>query len=160
MTAFQHNKVLGILHLAYAGFSVLVMIVLSIFMLGVIGAMAASDPRSEGFPLPLFAVVMIFVVVLNLLLVAPSFLAGYAFLKRKSWAKTMGLIAGIVAGLNFPFGSALCVYTLWFLFGEQGRFLYHKAAYALPPGPPLWARTATREPERDYVPPSTPPDWR
>ena len=58
----------------------------------------------------------------------PVVLAGYALLKRKRWAKTMGLIAAIVAGLNFPLGSALCVYTLWFLFGESGRFLYHKAA--------------------------------
>jgi hypothetical protein len=103
---------------------------------------------------------MVLVVVINLLLITPSFLAGYALLKRKRWAKTMGIIAAILAGLNFPFGSALCVYTLWFLFGESGRFLYHKAAYALPPGDASWARKTGRQLEPEYVPPSAPPDWR
>ncbi len=160
MTALQHNKILGLLHLAFAGFSVLLLLALSLFMLAMIGAMAATEPQGEAFPVALFGVVMVLVVVINVLLVAPSFVAGYAFLKHKSWAKKMGLIAAIFASLSFPHGSALCVYTLWFLFGEHGRSLYDKPAYALPPAPPIWARRAGRERELEYVPPATPPDWR
>ena len=159
MTATSHNKILGILHLAYGGFTVLLMIALSIFMLMMMG-LIASNNSGEPIPVGIFALVMIFVVAINLMLITPSFLAGYALLKRKRWAKTMGIIAAIVAGMSFPLGTALCVYTLWFLFGESGRFLYHKAAYALPPGDASWARTASRDLEREYVPPSAPPDWR
>ena len=104
---------------------------------------------------------MAFVLVLVTLLYAvPSFLAGYALLKRKRWAKTMGLIAAIVAGLNFPLGSALCVYTLWFLFGESGRFLYHQSGLRASSWRCLVGQRTSRELEREYVPPSAPPDWR
>ncbi len=160
MTATSHNRILGILHLAYGGLMLLLMIAFSIFMLVMMGVIATNNNSGDLIEGGIFALVIIFVVAINLLLITPSFLAGYALLKRKRWAKTMGMIAAIAAGLNFPLGSALCVYTLWFLFGESGRFLYHKAAYALPPGDASWARTASRELEREYVPPSAPPDWR
>jgi hypothetical protein len=118
--------------------------------------------NNNGEPFPVVGLVFfaILFVVITLFHTTPSFLAGYALLKRKRWAKTMGIIAAIVAGMSFPVGSALCVYTLWFLFGESGKFLYHKAAYALPPGDASWARTPSHEPERAYLPPSAPPDWR
>ena len=160
MTATSHNKILGILHLAYGGLTVLLMIAFSIFMLMMMGIIASNNNSGDPLPVGVFALVMVLVVAINLLLITPSFLAGYALLKRKRWAKTMGIIAAIMAGLNFPLGSALCVYSLWFLFGESGRFLYHKAAYALPEGDASWARTASPELEREYVPPSAPPDWR
>lgn len=157
MTPTSHNKILGILHLAYGGLTALVLAVMIIFVLTMM-----SMETSNGEPLPVGLVVFmtIILVVVTLLHAVPSFLAGYALLKRKRWARTMGIIAAVVAGLSFPLGSALCVYSLWFLFGESGRFLYHKAAYALPPGDASWARTTTRELEREYVPPSAPPDWR
>lgn len=160
MTATNHNKTLGILHLAYGGLTVLIMIGVSFVMLTMMGVIAATNKSGDPIPVGIFALVMILVVAINLLLITPSFLAGYALLKRKRWAKTMGIVAAIVAGMSFPLGTALCVYTLWFLFGESGRFLYHKAAYALPPGDASWARTTSRELEREYVPPSAPPDWR
>jgi hypothetical protein len=160
MTAFQHNKTLGILHLVYAGLFCFLMISLSILMFTTFGTMDAGAPPEEDFPFPIFAVMMVFFVGMNLLMVAPSFVAGYAFLKRKSWTKSIGLIASILAGLNVPLGAPLCVYTLWFLFGEHGRLLYDKQAQALPPASPVWAKASGREQERAYVPPSTPPDWR
>jgi hypothetical protein len=153
-----HNKILGILHLAYGGLMGLLMLAIFIFML-MVGTFA-TDSRGEPMPAGVLALVMIVLAGVMLLQVTPSFLAGYALLKQKRWAKTIGIIAAIMAGLNFPLGSALCVYTLWFLFGESGRFLYHKAAYALPQGDASWARLSRREAERAYVPPSAPPDWR
>lgn len=160
MTPTSHNKTLGILHLAYGGFTLLLMAVMTIFMLMIMSRMQATNNNGEPFPVGVLMFMAIAMVVVTLLHVVPSFVTGYALLKRKRWAKTMGIIAAIVAGLNFPLGSALCVYTLWFLFGESGRFLYHKAAYAIPPGDVSWAGTAGRELEREYVPPSAPPDWR
>jgi hypothetical protein len=160
MTPLRHNKTLGILHLAYAGVTVLLIVVAAIFLFVVLGILATTESSSGDSSPILLTLILTVVMGLNLFLVSPSFLAGYGFLKRKSWAKNVGLIAAIVAGLNFPLGSALCVYTLWFLFGDNGRSLYDKAAYALPPSPPLWTTADSREQERAYVPPSTPPDWR
>ncbi|MGH9971323.1 MAG: hypothetical protein ACREBG_26505 [Pyrinomonadaceae bacterium] len=160
MKATDHNKILGFLHLAYGGLTVLLMTVLSIFMLGVMGALAANESRGEELPIGIFAAILIFVVLIDLLQITTSFLSGYALLKRRRWAKTMGIMSGIVAGFSFPLGSALCVYTLWFLFGEKGRVLYHKGAYELPPAPKRWGRAARGLHEPEYVPPKTPPNWR
>jgi hypothetical protein len=159
MTPTSHNKTLGILHLAYAGLMTLLMAAMSIFMLAMM-SMETANNNGEPIPVGFLAFTAIVLVLVTLLHAIPSFLAGYALLKRKRWAKTMGLIAAIVAGLNFPLGSALCVFTLYFLFGESGRLLYPQAAYALPPGDASWAGTNSRELEREYVPPSAPPDWR
>ena len=159
MTPADHNKVLGIIHLAYGGFTVFAMALVSIFMLGAFGVFAFNQPPGDAVPLGLMLVLVAFVVLVNLLIIAPSFLAGYALLKQKRWAKTIGIIAGIIAGMSFPIGTAVCVYTLWFLFGEKGKSLYDGTAYALPPAPPLFVG-ASRKQEPQYVPPSSPPDWR
>jgi hypothetical protein len=160
MTPTSHNKTLGILHLAYAGLTMLLMAVLTIFFLA-LGSRAGTvnnngEPSQVGF----IVFMTIVMVVISLVHAVPSFLLGYALLKRKRWAKTMGIIAAVTASMNFPVGSALCVYTVWFLFGEGGRFLYHKPAYALAPGEASWGPAVSREPVREYIPPSAPPDWR
>ena len=159
MRPADHNKILGITHLAYGGFTVFVMALVTIFMLGAFGVVALAQAPGEAIPLGVLAVIMIFVILVNLLIISPSFLAGYALLKHKRWAKTIGIVAGIIAGMSFPLGTALCVYTLWFFFGENGKSLYEGAAYALPPAPALFAG-ASRKQEPQYVPPSSPPDWR
>lgn len=159
MRPADHNKILGITHLAYGGFTVFVMALVTIFMLGAFGVATLAQAPGDAMPLGVMAVIIIFVVLVNLLIIAPSFLAGYALLKQKRWAKTIGIVAGIIAGMSFPLGTALCVYTLWFFFGEQGKSLYDRAAYALPSAPPLFAG-ASRKQEPQYVPPSSPPDWR
>ena len=81
-------------------------------------------------------------------------------LKRKKWAKVAGIVAAIVDGLSFPFGSALCVYTLWFIFSEDGRRLYDKNLYALPPPSLRWGNVSATPRKVEYIPPASPPDWR
>jgi len=158
MTSADHNRILGYLHLAYGAFSVLIMIFVSIFMVAVLGAIAAGARGGDAAPTGILAVVIIFVVLIHLVFTAPSFMTAYALLKRKQWARIIGVIAAVVAGLSFPFGTALCVYTLWFLFSANGRELYDRSTYALPPPPPVWAPKGQQR-EREYMP-RTPPDWR
>ncbi len=83
-----------------------------------------------------------------------------------------GIIAACVEALSFPFGTALCVYTLWFLFGQQGQN-FHRGGYDMPPAPDWrgslgggspydWEaqRTSQSGRPREYTPPRQPPDWR
>jgi hypothetical protein len=163
MTAEDHNKYLGIAHLLYAGLYSFIMIAMSLFFLLMMGLIGASASRSNEVPPLFFLIILGFVFLINALFTVPSFLAAYAFLKRKSWAKVMGIVAGILAAMSFPFGTAVCIYTFWFLFGEKGRALYGERSYALPPPPPIFGTAVFeqgREREREYVPPNTPPDWR
>jgi hypothetical protein len=111
---------------------------------------------------------LIFLIYLAITL--PSFVAGYALLKRRSWAKTASIIAAIVESMGFPFGTALCVYSLWFCFGDAGKSLYgstydstaqrlselNKAADYVPPIAP----NTQDEQATVYARMRQPPDWR
>jgi hypothetical protein len=94
------------------------------------------------------------------MMIVPSMVAGYGLKKRKRWAKTASIIAGVTASMSAPVGIAVCIYTFWFLFSEPGKLLYDKAHYALPPRNEAWRIRAREVREHQYVPPPSPPDWR
>ena len=161
MTPVEHNKYVGLSNLAYGIFHVLMIFVMIPFVLGMMSMMA----RTQGGPAPPMAfmgIVMVVAAVINVIMSIPAFIAGYAFLKRKSWAKVAGIVAAILAAMSVPIGTAVCVYTLWFVFGEAGKSLYDKASAALPPPPPSeWVGAGRQgEIESNYHPPLSPPDWR
>lgn len=161
MTPSGHNRTLGLLHLLYGVFCIALIIVVTFLISGTIDAMAVTRGPGDAVPVATLAALIVGGVFVSLVLITPSFIAGYALLKRKQWARRIGIVAGVLAGLTFPFGTLLCVYTLWFLFGEKGKFLYHKAAYALPPVPePRRRLKKLLRASEPYVPPTTPPDWR
>jgi hypothetical protein len=155
----DHNKVLGIIHLAYGAFNVLVLLLISVFVFGVVG-IAALGQEGGALGLGIVGVIMLFFISFNLIMTIPEFVAGYALLKRKKWAKGACIVSAILESLSFPFGTALCVYTLWFIFSEQGRRIYDMSNAALPAAPPSWAGASVRGREPQYVPPVSPPDWR
>ena len=145
----------------YGVFCIALVIVVTFLISGTIDAMAVRRGPGEAVPVATFAVLIVAGIFLSLVLITPSFITGFALLKRKQWARRIAIIAGVLAGLTFPFGTALCLYTLWFMFGEKGKFLYHKAAYALPPQPqPRGRLRKLLRASEPYLPPTTPPDWR
>jgi hypothetical protein len=157
MQGTDHNKIIGIIHIAYGAFSLVVMIIMVIFMVGVFGVLAAD--QADARPLGIIGVVMVIALLINVVFTAPSFIAGYAMLKRKTWARGAALVAAILDALNVPFGTALCVYTVGFMLSNEGKALYDSHSRLLPPPPPdLGMRKSARQFE--YVPPIVPPDWR
>ena len=123
--------------------------------------MGMGSGAPNGPPFFLFVFVWLFIGVIYGAMTVPSLIAGYGLLKRKKWAKTASIIAGVLAGMSFPVGTAVCVYTFWFLFSEPGKVVYDKSVYALPSGRQVWAaHDATAQRENQYVPPQSPPDWR
>ena len=170
MTPTDHNKVIGIMHLIYGGFNALMMLIFIPFFIA-IGALGASDPGAPPGIAAIFGVIGAIMLLFALIFGLPPLLAGYAMLKRKSWAKTAGVVAACFEALSFPFGTALCVYTLWFLFGEGSNF--HGRGFDAPPAPDWrgslrdgsaydWEtrRASQASRPREYTPPRQPPDWR
>jgi hypothetical protein len=96
------------------------------------------------------------------LMLVPNLIAGYALLKQKQWAKVAAIIGAVTSAMSFPIGTAVTAYTFWFLFSEPGKSIYDKPRYALPPQSAAWYSNAAQQQEREkqYAPPSTPPDWR
>jgi chromate transport protein ChrA len=158
MTPEQHNKYLGWTHLAYAALHSLMGVVVSL----IVAVMFRLPDSSRGNPPPpgFFIALAVFMLVFTVGISIPSMIAGYALLKRKRWAKIAAIVAGAFAAMQVPFGTAVCVYTFWFLLSEPGRLLYDQPAKSLSPGSAQdWART-NQEKTHEYVPPVTPPDWR
>jgi hypothetical protein len=168
MTPEEHNKTLGTLHLVYGGLQGLMtlgMVGLFVFVLEMMRRAPGGGDSEAGFLIGVMTVVMLFMLVFTI----PSFVAGYGLLKRKSWAKLWGMIAGVVAGMSFPLGTALCVYSIWVLIGDAGRELYgdagarplrREALYGAPEPAGWAAQYTTRERQHDYSPPRQPPNWR
>jgi hypothetical protein len=167
MTPQDHNKTLGITHLAYGGFHLLMMTLFTLFFFFIM-ALPHRGVEEPG----MFAVFMLVIMAFSLLFTLPSIVAGIALLKHKSWARTAAIVAGILACPSFPYGTVLGVYTLWFMFGNEGKNFYAgtQARWsppqvgALPAAPTggTWAANPpnSREREPQYAPPPKMPDWR
>jgi len=142
LTAEEHNKFVGYTHLGYAILHVGLLIFTMSFMGLMLSNIFGEAQRMGGGPPPAFLGIVIVVVgVINVLMTIPSIVAGYAFLKRRQWAKVAGIIAAVLAAMSFPIGTAVAVYTFWFLFSETGKSIYDVPKEAPPLPPESWAGT-------------------
>jgi hypothetical protein len=161
MAPEEHNKYLGMAHVAYGVLHILLMLVTGVIVFAMVGLSTLNGRGSSLPPRPFIAVIVALVVIVNVLLAIPSFVAGYAFLKRKPWAKTAGIVAAVLSALRIPFGTAVSIYTFWFLFSTPGKLLYDNLGQALPPSPPAnWNAVNQMQGKETYAPPASPPDWR
>ena len=49
----------------------------------------------------------------------PGILAGYGLLKRRSWARILGLVWGFFGLINVPVGTAIGLYAFWVLLQDN-----------------------------------------
>ena len=160
MTPEEHNRYVGIANVVYGAIHVLLMLVMGVFFTAMMGALVRDTGGGDVPPASFFGGIMIFVIAINLLFAIPSFIAGYAFLKRKPWAKIAGIIAAVLSAFRVPIGTAVSIYTFWFLFSAPGKILYDNLSQALPPAPPAdWSMVDKSRREQEYLG-RTPPDWR
>jgi len=139
MTAKEHNKLLSIFMLVQGSLQLFGGILVVLIYGGIGAAMLSTARRSEEQAMGgIFLVLAVVAGVIVLLFAGLALLAGWKMLKEKSGARIWGIIACIVALLGFPLGTALGIYGLWFLFGEDGKRFYAggNAANNYPPPPP------------------------
>ncbi len=163
MTPQEHNKMLGIFHLVYGGFTALLMLAMMAFIFFIVASMPQGGP-----PFAPFMFMGVFLFIYSLIFTLPSFVAGYAMLKRKSWARTAAIVAAVMETMSMPLGTAVAVYSFWFMFGDAGKRFYAQTAVETegafraapmlhePPPPPWWQEAQARE--RAPVRPQQ--DWR
>lgn len=125
MTAKEHNKLVGIFLLAHGGLQAVVMAILCV-VYGILGAvMVANDRRGEGQMVGgVFIGMVVLLFVIGVAFTLPQIIGGYKLLKERPNARNWGIVGSIISALSVPLGTAVGVYGLWFLFGEQGKQFY------------------------------------
>ena len=144
MTGKDHNKLLGIFHLIQGGLQAFGGIIVALVYGGLGIAMRQSARSSEEQMMGTIFIVMAFVVApIILLFAAINLTAGYKMLKEKAGARNWGIAASSVSLLSIPLGTALGIYGLWFLLGDEGKQFYlggdrQQNMFNPPPPPQNW----------------------
>lgn len=71
--------------------------------------------------------VALFVAGFFFVLALPAVITGNGLLKFRPWARVAAIILACLNILNFPFGTALGVYTLWVLLSAETQPLFTSA---------------------------------
>jgi hypothetical protein len=140
MSPESHNRLIAILHLVHGFIAAASAVGLFLMVAVMVGFEAAAerwitqgDPAAQHATwlwLFMVAVVAVFVM-LALLFTVPAIVGGFGMLRHKAWARKLVLVSAVVAALDFPVGTALAVYTFWFLLGS-GRSLQRAGSNITP----------------------------
>lgn len=163
MTNEDHNK--------YIAFSFIGHGVFQLLMGGFIGLMVTLmiqfDDRGAQPPPAFFYAFFGMMFFIQAMFAAPAFVAAYALLKRKPWARVASIVAAALSAMSMPVGTAAAVYSLWFFCGDQWKSVYPDVAakgreeFPKLSHPESGWEAFTKDEEGAYVhrtPP--PPDWR
>ncbi len=143
MTAREHNNLLGIFILVQGGLTMLVGLILVLVYAGIGIAMMGGGRDDEA---RLVGGIMfgagIFIGLLVVLFSIFYFFTGVKIRKVQNIGRTLGIVVCVLSLFNFPLGTALGVYGLWFLLGDLGKGLYlgsgQTAGFSSAPPPNSW----------------------
>ena len=109
MTMEKHINIVAALQIGLSIFNLL--IALLIFtVLKLVGGFV-DEPNANTILSMVANVIGIVFIVLSL----PGIFAGIGLYKRKEWARILTLVLSILEVFNFPFGTAIGIYSIWAL---------------------------------------------
>ena len=116
----QHLQLLGVFWCVYGAYRVMTGIFAVLILMGISAPGFLSGfgvPRGLPFMqfFPWMSGLGAVVVVVSAIRAVLAITAGVSLLMRKSWGRILAIVIAILALLNIPFGTALCIYTLWVL---------------------------------------------
>lgn len=117
MTAKEKNRLAGIFLMVHGGLLGGIMLLLSLMF---VFALSANPAAPRG----IFVFFTVFMAVWSLIFIIPQLLGGWKMYKEDPKAKNWGIVAAILACMNAPLGTAAGVFTLIFIFGDDGRKFY------------------------------------
>lgn len=162
MTNEQHNRYIAYSFFGFAGTQMFWLVLMLAWFTFFLNSIPVKP--GEPDPAPIFGIMMVFVSFFFLLFTVPVIVAGWAMLKKKPWARIAAIIGAIAASMSVPFGTAACVYALWFWMGDNWKEVYAESGESA--RPVLGLESADefqpadefRKTEQDWL--KEPPDWR
>lgn len=119
----RHIQILGILWIVV---SILRLIPgVAILFFGHMGFPFLAIPM-RGFLLPILGGVGAYLTITAVAGIA----VGWGLIDRQPWARMLGVVLGCLKLIDFPFGTALGVYTLWVLASAGAEQEYQRLAKA------------------------------
>jgi hypothetical protein len=134
MTGRQQANLLGILFWVFTAFNILLVVAIAVIYIAIFGFVFSQVPQKPGEPDPaimmtILVAIFAFAVIFSILFSIPKMVAGYGLKKEKPWARTWAIVASIMAAMSFPIGTAIGVYGLVFLFGDEGKKYFESPEY-------------------------------
>ena len=103
----KHINVVAALQIGLSIFCLL-MVVLSFTVMRVIGGFI-DEPEGEMILSIIGNVIATFLILVSI----PGIIAGLGLYRRKEWARILTLILSVIEIFNFPFGTAIGIYSIW-----------------------------------------------
>lgn len=117
----KHVTILAWLYIVFNIIGVMVAFLLFALIFG--GGLISGDSEA----IAITAIVATSIAFMLSLFSVPGIIGGIGLLYMKSWARIMVLILGFLELLNFPFGTALGIYTIWLLMKDETIKLFEQA---------------------------------
>ena len=118
-----HLKVIAVLF-SLVGALLVCMGLLATVLFGLIGGgVAASGDPDSGVAVAILGATGLFATLILLVLSVPYFICGWGLMKRRQWARIMGIILAAIALAKFPLGTIFGIYALVILFRKDTEAL-------------------------------------
>lgn len=134
MSGKEKARLLGIFFWIFTALNIFLVGVIAFIYIAIFGTVFSQMPHKEGEPgpefiLPFLIVIFAIVFVFTILFSVPKVVAGYGLRKEKPWARGWAIAASIMACMSFPLGTAIGVFGLVFLFGDDGKRYFESPDY-------------------------------
>ncbi|GAB4230188.1 MAG: hypothetical protein Kow00109_01790 [Acidobacteriota bacterium] len=113
----KHRSVLAALFLALGVFGFVGLLVVTVIFGGGASVVALVAAHEQDVPpfVPLLPLIFgAFLALVILVATIPNFIAAYALFTERPWAPMAALLVGILNLLNFPLGTGVGIYAIWY----------------------------------------------
>jgi hypothetical protein len=115
-----HKKVLGILYVISAMFTIMVMLVFNTILSFIFSlAFDEVNPNQQKTLELILSIVQYLPVMVILFFSIPTLIAGIGLLTLQRWATIFALIMGCLKLFSFPIGTAIGIYAIWIYIEDQ-----------------------------------------
>jgi hypothetical protein len=115
----KHVKLISVLWIVYGGLGLLWAFIIFGTLIGV-----SFIPDMSEEAVYILRSIGVFVSAIIGIFSIPEVITGIGLLKKKEWARIMGMVLSFLNLLAIPFGTALSIYTLVILFRDETAELF------------------------------------